>query len=258
MDAMDSFPNCYPEGLLPTGYPTICLPANNPMTMTSSVSGLSMPSQATADFAPAGEEAFSGDEMEFLERILREVHLSDGQHPQPEQHLVTAPAGGAQWRPGANTPDAAASAARPSVAAGTGPAAAEAPGGRAGSEPTVAQWAEELVQRLQGCASTEEASARCAELLEIYRQQSGQNANPQRLQKLQSANSVLLRGLRGLSRRHKEVSQRAQLAEEANAKLAAELARCQEALHASERAKGALQYHLQLSNIAPGTACGGM
>lgn len=246
--------DAYPEGLLPAGHPLF-----GPVSALPPVSGLGLPGPAPTEITSApAQEDFSCDEMEFLERVLRECTLHDGP-AQPEQSPVAAPAGSAQWQPGANLPDRAAAIALPSTAA-TAEAVAGS-GSQGGGEPTVAQWADEMVQRLQSCSSPQEASARCAELLAIFRQQCGgadPNVNPQRLQKLQGANSVLLRGLRSLNQRRREAAERAQRAEEANERLAAELARCQEALHASERAKGALQYHLQLMSVAPGTAAGGM
>jgi len=135
-------------------------------------------------------------------------------------------------------------------------------------------------------ASPEEGSERCAEMLAAFHQKScqpqvqgrgvptapgftacsssGSCCTPEapclhseRLQKGQGAeraetpcshNRV---AIRMLTQRQKELSERARCAESFAISAATELQRCQEALQASERAKGTLQMHLSLIGSHP-------
>lgn len=212
--------------------------------------GMQLPLQ-TAPVAAA--EADLADEMELLERIMRECNLCDPAGPSaPEPMAVAAPrAAVATQVHVAGAPTGVLAAAQPAEAA----VAPQAMFGHSATS-SLAPWAEEMVQRLQGCSSTAEASARCAEMLATFQQRAA--GDPQRMRRLQSANSVLMRALRSLNQRHREQLAQRQRAEEANKELAAELERCQEALRASERARGQLQYHLQVMGRSSGTAAGGM
>lgn len=209
---------------------------------------MQLPLQAAA--APPAE-ADLGDDMELLERILREFHLGDAAEPVIPQ-------------PPAPTPAAAVMPPQPvlpAAGAPVGPGGAltslslEAPAGPA-APASLAPWAEEMVQRLQLCGSPAEASARCAEMLATFQQRAG--ADTGRMQRLQGANRVLLRALRSLNERHRAQQAERERAEQSARQLAAELERCQEALRASERARGQLQYHLQVMSNTPGTAAGGI
>jgi len=247
----------YPSGLLPAGRPMADM-SQGPVAFDVPA-GPVMP--------PAGQDApLTIDDMEFLERVLRDCHLSDGPQAQPnqppeqpseqpqehqhrQQHLQEQEPSQSHQAP-IGTAQVAATAAGPS--GGTAPVEAMLP------------WAEELVGHLQACQSPDEARYRCAELLTAFagkQQGSAAAASAQqqeRMRKLQGANSVLLRGFRSLYQKQQEAEARSRQAEEACTRMAAELARCQEQLHNAERAKGALQYHLQLMHTGPVTAAGGM
>lgn len=250
---MDGVTGMYPAGMFPASHPLSGFLDPEAALAQQFLGGapLTMPAAcSSATGSPqcgpaAAEEAQLEADMELLERILRDCHLGD----------VDGDAGAA----------AGATAAVPSAV----PAAAALP-----SEATVAvpvqPWAEEMVRRLQGCNSPEEARDRSAELLLAFQQQQQQSfaasaastlapgVDPERLQKLRGANSVLLRGMKHLYQRQKEQAAQRERAEAACTLMAAELARCQEALRVSERQKGMLQYHLQLASNVPGTAAGGM
>jgi hypothetical protein len=207
--------------------------------------------------------------MEFLERVLRDCHLSDGlqaqaqqhaeQHlgPQREQHDRQQQKQHQQEEPSQSVWV-------PSGTIQAGAAAAVANDGGSASVEAMLPWAGELVSHLQACQSPDEARYRCAELLAAFASKQPGGAatasaqHEERMRKLQGANSVLLRGFRSLYKKQQEAEAQSRQAEETCARLAAELARCQEQLHSAERAKGALQYHLQLMHTGPGTAAGGM
>lgn len=164
----------------------------------------------------------------------------------------------------------------------------------AGSECTttaIGPWADEMMRRLQGCSSTAEGRAVCAQLLTEFQQQlEGQaaqgdtaalgsalmalslGATPEhsphaaklhlsqqllqaqqqvqqlqaRLHALQGANRVIVRALRTMSERQRQLGTRCHRAEEAASQLATELQLRDEQLQASERAKANVQLHLQL------------
>lgn len=232
-DGADTGGVCPPVPL----YNGVCLPVGLQLPVTPA------PLQAAA---AGGAEGDMVDDMELLERIMRECHLYDPAAP---------PAPEPDARPQQGAPPQAGAARAPQASAPVAQAP-QAISVHAAAPAALAPWAQEMVQRLQGCASEEDASARCAEMLATFQQHAG--AQPERLRMLQSANSVLLRGLRNLNQRHRDQTAKMQQAEHANAQLAAELERCQEALRASERARGQLQYHLQVMSVAPGTAAGGM
>jgi len=233
MDAMD----LYPAGLLPC-----CHPAAGPPPVAAAPAPVPPLAAVVAAVAPSPAEeeeaALSSDDVDFLERILRDCHLDDR-----------------QAAPQAVAP--------PQVAAASQAAGTLAEGSEAAA---VGPWADELVRRLLGCTSPEEARGRCAELLAAFRRDgiaaeaTAAAAGPtaERLEQLRKTNGVLLRGLRSLHRRYREADAQRQRAEDACARMAAELAHCQEALRASERAKDNLQYHLQLMSSAPGITVGGM
>lgn len=124
------------------------------------------------------------------------------------------------------------------------------------------------MRRLQGCSSTADGRATCQQLLTEFQQHLSQAAQAQqgvqcttwqqerqrqqelqlqaRLEALQGANRVIVRALKALSERQKELGARCQLAEEAGARLTAQLLLCSEQLQASERAKAAVQSHLEV------------
>mmetsp|Transcript_168090 Transcript_168090/g.539819 ORF Transcript_168090/g.539819 Transcript_168090/m.539819 type:complete len:221 (-) Transcript_168090:471-1133(-) len=217
----------YPAGLLPASRPMI----EQKQTFESSGAGMVLPPSVA-------DAALSGDEVDFLERLLRECSIGEVAVPQQPQ---------TQPQP---QPQHAAASSSPSSAMTTDmPMAAEA---------------EEMVRRLQACQSPEEAQARCAEMLAMLagnlesRQAAASVQQEERFRRVQGANGVLLRGFRSLYQRQREAQARALQAEEACIRVAQELERCQEQLHNSERAKSSLQYHLQLMNTAPGITVGGM
>eukprot|EP00928_Gymnodinium_smaydae_P041130 TRINITY_DN27842_c0_g1_i1.p2 TRINITY_DN27842_c0_g1~~TRINITY_DN27842_c0_g1_i1.p2 ORF type:complete len:185 (-),score=53.30 TRINITY_DN27842_c0_g1_i1:184-714(-) len=167
--------------------------------------------------------------MELLERILRDCSLHDG------------------------ACDVAALVPRAAAASAAPPAQVQ-------EADVLLPWADEMVRQLQACASPEEARPRCAEVLAAFRRQqqleaSGAVAQAERLRILRGANGALLRGFRSLYQQGLEQDARRRCLEEANARLASELAACQESLETSERARGALQYHLQLTALR-GSDCG--
>lgn len=217
------------------------LPEFAPAAMGPNAGPLAMLAPATLE-APSQPPDLPEDDMDLLERILRECHLSDAaaQPPGAEPSVEALERGfrechlGNAAQPSGAAPSAPSGAAPPPAAAPTGPA-------------DFTMWADEMVQRLQTCACPEDAKRQCAEMLAIFhREKCGGSAEAERMQKLQGANRVLLRGFRNLYRRLQELDARRKRAEEACARTAAELARCQEALHTSERAKATLQYHLTL------------
>jgi len=186
-------------------------------------------------------------DMDLLERILRDCHLDDS--------LEEA-----------------------AVASRVEPAPAHAPALPLPAD--VGSWADEMMRQLQVCGSPEEGRARCAEMFAAFHQRScqpqdqgrgvptapsftacsssGSCCNPEtpcahseRLQKVQGANRVIVRAIRTLTQRHKELSERARCAESFAISAATELQRCQEALQTSERAKGTLQMHLSLMGSHP-------
>jgi len=190
----------------------------------------------------AGDAPLSGDEMDFLERVLRECHLGDEGHSRFQQPPQPPP-----------------EVQRPQARVMSDALTLEA----------MAPWADEMVGTLQGCASPEEARARCAQMLTSFaadQRQRGAAASAQaasaqaeRLRVLQGANHVLLRGFRSLHIKGREAEAKRQRAEEVCASMAAELQRCQEQVHGLERAKSALQYHLQVLGTKPlAAAAGGM
>lgn len=217
--------DCYPAGLAPSGYP------QDGPTMVAEMN-YKLPSQGPIMPPPAPEAAALPDnDMELLEQILRECHLSDS-----------------AGRSAAAQPAAMAGASASCSSAG------QVQGEVNTAAVTLEQWADEMVRVLQCCSSVEEARPKCMEMLAMFQQTMAQ-ANPdyQRLRTLQGANSALLRGFRNMYHRQREMTARQQQAEEENRRMAEELARCKEALQASERAKNALQYHLQLmgTNSSP-------
>lgn len=249
----------YPSGLMPAGrpfdvggevpdvpiLPSVGAPASDPV------------------LPPVGSDApLSGNDMDFLERVLREFHLHDAA-PARETPATSVAVGTAAAVATAVLAPAGA------MLPGVPGAGAETIGSRCAPDAssTVGPWADALLHRLQASQSPEEARQRCVELLAGFANASGGPpatsgaASVQmegRLRSLQGANSVLLRGFRSLYHKHQEAEARRQRAEEVCARMAAELARCQEQLSQSERAKGLLQYHLQLVSTGPSTAAGGM
>lgn len=254
----------YPEGLLPAGRP-------QPLDFVEAAGLQNSPGigalASEPVLPPVGSDApLSGDDVDFLERVLRECHLHDSTSAQVQ------PAQSQEQQP----PMAPATPAAPPVVGGQRPDAAGISGTRctpAGSS-AVEPWVDALLQRLQACRSPEEARQPCTELLVTFAgsvpggapaahglpAMSGAASVQMeaRMRNLQGANSVLLRGFRSLYHKQREAEAQRQRAEEACARLAAEFTRCQEQLQASERAKGLLQYHLQLVSTGPGTAAGGM
>mmetsp|Transcript_64631 Transcript_64631/g.120326 ORF Transcript_64631/g.120326 Transcript_64631/m.120326 type:complete len:166 (+) Transcript_64631:3-500(+) len=127
--------------------------------------------------------------------------------------------------------------------------------GDAATPATMLPWAQELVQRLQECPSSQAAESVCAHMLsafhgqvrqEVLRKQQAQQQELERVKHIQAANKVLLRALQSLSRRHKDLALHSQEIEKAAQWSAQELARSQEALQASERSRESLQMHLRL------------
>ena len=233
----------YPSGLVPEGYPTAGLP---PTWLPQAVDAAPAGASLVVDYLPKAPlqvplaetqaamssiaEASPEEDLEFLERLLRECHI-DGAIGAP-----THPSGGP-------------------------PCPAVAPDARHDAAlMQVALWADEMVRQLQGCASADEARPKCAEMLVAFHQLNGGGAeySADRVRTLQGANSALLRGFRNMYHRHRELAAQHKRAEEAFVNLASELAKSQEALRASERAKSTLQYHLQFMSAGPTTAAGGM
>lgn len=183
----------------------------------------SLPADVAACALPARSdeaEDMWGAELEQLTQILAQCHL--------HEDVASAPSSIVQSQPAS------------SAAAGS----------------DVGQWADELLRRLQSCASIDEGRALCTEaLISFHRQQAstccgevGTCAYAERLQKLQGANKVIVQALRVFSQRQASMQARCRQAEEANVHLAEQLRQCQEQLQASERAKANLQSHLQLMN----------
>mmetsp|Transcript_120180 Transcript_120180/g.340232 ORF Transcript_120180/g.340232 Transcript_120180/m.340232 type:complete len:244 (-) Transcript_120180:168-899(-) len=240
----------YPTGLLPTGVPFVA--PGQPGSPVST--GLHL---STAPRAPkeVGESSLPSDDMELLAQILRECHLHDpsGAAASP----ISAPL--------PSQPEAAGAAVQADALSRTchiQPAAVPLAATHQGDSTAcvdLESWADEMLRRLQGCVSAEEAQPRAMELLAAFAQRHGnQQAQSEKMMALQGANGVLLRAFRSMHSRSREVERQRRHAEEVNAQLAAELARCQEALRSSERAKGTLQYHLQLMSMQRGIAAGGM
>jgi len=237
----------YPCGLLPSGFPLLPDFAEaSDFAATPAKSGLA----ADPVLPPVGSDAPLSDcDVDFLERVLRDCHL--GEAVAQQDVPAHQPAASALF-PGLGGLTS---------SSGVGPVVA-------GSS-VVDPWATALVHRLQGCQSPEEAHRHCAELLQSFAggHPAGQPNTSgvaavqmeSRMQKLQGANSVLLRGFRSLYQKQREAEARRQRAEEAATQLAAELARTREQLVASERAKGALQYHLKLQGTggSGGATAGG-
>lgn len=171
------------------------------------------------------------DDMELLARILCECHLSDG---------TSASAGPASVQLAVQV----AAAQIPNAVSVDAPQNCTAQG--------AAEWAGEMMRQLQACPSVDLGNRKCAEVMLAFQQQiigASQQQTHQSCEKmrvLQCANSGLLRGFRNLHNRQKDLAGELRRTREANAAMAAELDRCQDALRASERAKGALQYHLQM------------
>eukprot|EP00928_Gymnodinium_smaydae_P032257 TRINITY_DN23411_c0_g1_i1.p1 TRINITY_DN23411_c0_g1~~TRINITY_DN23411_c0_g1_i1.p1 ORF type:complete len:256 (-),score=68.81 TRINITY_DN23411_c0_g1_i1:118-885(-) len=252
----------YPSGLTPAGYPAdaaaaAAAAAALPLAVAGVVAGV-----VAAPSVPA--EALPEDDMELLERILRDCHIGGGAAaaaaPAASLAADAAMQQGSLLAPNCALPVGQQVSSSPQmlpqqdVQKGVGSAAEAATA-------TVEQWADEMVRQLQTCASAESARPLCASMLAAFRQQSCEGASAadaQRLRTLQGANGALLRGFRNIYQKSREAEVQRQRAEEANAALAAELARCQEALKASERQRGMLQYHLEIVSRAPGTAAGGM
>lgn len=237
----------YPAGMLPAGLPTTLA--------KQEVHQLDVPALPLSADLP-----LSGDDVDFLESLLRECHLGDGAPAEP-RHEAQQPA------PAPPTGQPAGLPASPLQAPAAPPLSA--PGaGQALPGAVASACADELLRQLQACASPEEARQRCAGLLTAFAgelqlgqasaAQQEQHAQEARMRKLQSANSVLLRGFRSLHQRQREAQARCQQAEEACARMAAELARCQEELRSSERAKSSLQYHLQLMSTSQDIVVGGI
>lgn len=250
----------YPAGMTPAGYPTLGYEA-------LPLAGGLLTKLPQLD--PA-QEALPEDDMELLERILKECHLDSGGAAQ----LATTAAHQVPQQAPAAVMAAAAASPSPALAA---PAPPNARSGAAAATPeALAPWADEMVRQLNACTSVDEARLRCAQLLAAFHQetttaatnaaqsdaaqQSSAEASAQRMKTLQYANSALLRGFRNLYHQHREQAAQRTQAEESHARLQAQLAACQEALRVSERSKVNLQYHLQLMSTCPGTAAaaGGM
>jgi len=217
--------NYYPAGLTPSGYPSQAGP-----TAVAELA-YTRPAQAPligASLPEAAAPALPVDDMELLEQILRECHLHDAAPVRPSPHAAMQPS----------------TMAFPSMESAQSGSSAV----------TLEQWADEMVRQLHSCSSIEEARPKCAEMLAAFQQRSGQRSviDSERMRTLQGANSALLRGFRNLYHRQREEAARQKRVEEDNRQMAAELAQCREALQASERAKAALQYHLQLMGSTQG------
>lgn len=214
-----------------------------------------------ATLTPRKDSALPMDDVELLAQILRDCHLHDASAPdeasRPVHQSTMLPCGGfpthqppaddvellAQMLRDRHLHDAPVRSAQ-SISAPQSPIA------------PVEQWADEMTRQMSGSASVEEARAKLVALLGVFQASAEQ---PERLHALQGANRVLLQGFRQLHARSRVLDAERRRAEETSAQLAAELARCQEALRASERAKGMLQYHIQLMDLRPpGIAAGGM
>jgi len=207
---------------------------------------------ACADLARGdGLEDMWGADMEQLAQILRECHLDDNE---VAGSAVASGGSSAGTAPAASAPAWAG-------APGTAPASPPPAAATAAAAAVVGPWADELVRRLQGCGSPEEARSLCAEALVCFHQQQASTAMnafgaassdsyalQTRLHKLQGANKVIIRALRSMSERQQPLQVRCRQAEEQNVLLAEELRRTREQLQAAERAKANLQSHLHLMN----------
>lgn len=184
--------------------------------------------------------------MEQLEQILRDCHLHDDCPEAPDTVQQSAPClSASSGIPTRSTADNQSSSwtcvSATSVA-------------------TAKPWADELVQRLQGCSDFQEAHPLCVNALaalvtQLQQPQAPaveQSADRDRLNKLQHANKVIVRALRTVSERQRDMAARAQQAEQANVHLLAELQTCREQLLASQRSNATLQSHLQLMSAGSG------
>lgn len=222
----------YPLGMSPTGLPVEVVPVPTPLTRgelpTLSLLSRSCPEEAVP---------LPVDDMDLLAQILQECHLEETGHTVRAQSVV---------------PEA--PACPPHLSNVLGILAADSLEGKTTQPVSLDQWTEEVMRSLGSCSSRQEAITTLRNVLGAFERQL---VDPDRAKALKFANSVLLRSFRNLHARRREADLQRERAEEVNTALAAELARCQEALRASERAKGYLQYHLQLMNTA-NTAAGGM
>jgi len=237
----------YPTGLMPNEHPLAGLAAH--AQHGSSASCMLPWTSVSTERSLADEPPFHADEMEFLERVFRECHLHDG----PSQ-VIQLP----------QTPDTKAGAASTDcdIAQNGGSSAnmLQTRQQQANMHASVEQWAGEIVRQMQTSMSPEDAHRRCVTLLGNFQQQSAciEGCPRDKVQLLQGTNRVLLRGFRNLYHRLGDSEAQKRRLEEANAQLAHDLARCQEALRVSERAKSTLQYHVQILGASPSTAAGGM
>eukprot|EP00927_Polykrikos_kofoidii_P018799 TRINITY_DN18761_c0_g1_i1.p1 TRINITY_DN18761_c0_g1~~TRINITY_DN18761_c0_g1_i1.p1 ORF type:complete len:296 (-),score=56.50 TRINITY_DN18761_c0_g1_i1:128-904(-) len=258
MDAMELSSRFYPAGLTPEGHPSLSGGQVPMFPGADSIAGgeLMGPTNGGRTSALAVEEddgsGLPSDDMELLERILRECHLHEEATASRQQNVEQQQLEQQRQQQQQDLHQ------QPSAL----PLSQSLESQGQPSQPTVESWAGELVRRLQNCASTDEANLMATELLTTFQQRKQEEwasaVQLDRLQKVQDANRVLLRGFRNLHRRSRAVDAQRCTAEEANTRLAAELVRSHEALHASERARSLLQYHLQLMDPRPGTAAGGM
>mmetsp|Transcript_88699 Transcript_88699/g.185417 ORF Transcript_88699/g.185417 Transcript_88699/m.185417 type:complete len:226 (+) Transcript_88699:143-820(+) len=224
--------NNYPSSLLVANHPCERMEENQFLN-SSADDGIILPQVGS-------DPSLSVDDMDFLEKMLRSCNLHDPQeaaaardHQQPTQMQADS----AERQVHHNSPNVAA----------MGP------------------WAEEFIRRLQSCENAEVARVQCAEMLAAFAQEcqsqvleQATRAQEERLRKLQGANGVLLRGFRGLYQRHRQLEAKYRQAEETYAKVTSELADCREQVRSVERAKSALQYHLQLMNTGPRVVDGTM
>uniref|UniRef100_A0A7S1B1J5 Uncharacterized protein n=1 Tax=Noctiluca scintillans TaxID=2966 RepID=A0A7S1B1J5_NOCSC len=223
----------YPLGTLPTGLPMEVAPVPTPLTR-GELATLNLFNPSVSDEAVP----LPVDDMDLLVQILQECHLQDTSHAvRAAQPVVTE---GPAYSPNLSNV--------------LGILAADTPEEKATPPASLDQWTEEVMRLLGSCSSTQEAASTVRSVLGAFERQLG---DPERTKALKFANSVLLRSFRNLHARRREADLQRERAAVANTALVAELARCQEALRASERATGYLQYHLQLMNTA-NTAAGGM
>mmetsp|Transcript_15175 Transcript_15175/g.34590 ORF Transcript_15175/g.34590 Transcript_15175/m.34590 type:complete len:215 (+) Transcript_15175:84-728(+) len=201
----------------------------------------------------AMDAVVSPDEIDLLAQLFRECNLTDKGHDMASSQVALML--------GADTLAPSMS----SVAPVPGTEQQASFGfGDAATPATMMPWAQELVQRLQECPSSQAAESVCAHMLsafhgqvkqEVLRQHQAQQQERERMKSVQAANKVLLRALHALSRRHKELALQSQEIEKAAQWSARELARSQEALQASERTRESLQMHLRLmgNHLQPAT-----
>mmetsp|Transcript_90582 Transcript_90582/g.270261 ORF Transcript_90582/g.270261 Transcript_90582/m.270261 type:complete len:219 (-) Transcript_90582:70-726(-) len=204
------------------------------------------------------EPPLTATDMDQLALLLGECHL----HAEERDALAQATR-------------AASSFSNQQLHGGAGSCSNAAPLEGAAAVAAIAPWADELLQRLQGCPSPEAGRRVCAELLIALRRHcAGQPVehaggctdcqgcggmaaacgHQGRLQSLQGANRVITGAVRMMLVRQNEANRHCQQAEEAGKCLASELQRCQEQLRASERARAALESHLQLMRADAGAA----